>query len=59
MRCRLSVMPVVVFILLSSAVVLPASAETSNPSARQLADSLASGSNVITGAEYLEGPPSG
>jgi hypothetical protein len=59
MRCRLLAMPFAVLILLSGAMVLPASAEISDPSAGQLAASLASGSNVITGAEYLEGPPSG
>ena len=56
MRCRLSVMPFVVLTLLSGAV-LPAAAEISHPSAGQLAGSLASGSNVITDAEYVEGPP--
>ena len=59
MRSRLSVMPFVVLALLSGVAVLPASAETSDPSAGQLAAALASGSNVITGAEYIEGPPSG
>jgi hypothetical protein len=59
MRCRLSVPPFVVLVLLSGAAVFPASAETSDPSAGQLAAALASGSNVITGAEYVEGPPSG
>ena len=59
MRCRLLAMPFAVLILLSGAMVLPASAEISDPSAGQLAASLASGSNVITDAEYVEGPPSG
>ena len=45
--------------LLGGTAVLLASAEISDPSAEQLAESLASGSNVITGAEYVEGPPSG
>ena len=58
MRCRPSVMPFVVLALLSGVAVLPASAETSDPTAGQLAEALASGSNVITGAEYIEGPPS-
>ena len=56
MRCRLAVMPFV-GLLLGGVVALPASAVINNPSARQLADSLASGSNVITGASYMEGPP--
>ena len=45
--------------LLGGTAILPASAEISDPSAEQLAEALASGSNVITGAEYTEGPPSG
>ena len=56
MRCRLAVMPFAV-LLLGGAEALPASAAITDPSARQLADALASGSNVITGASYIEEPP--
>jgi hypothetical protein len=59
MRSRPLAMLLVVLILLGGTVVLPASAQISDPSAEQLAAALANGSNVITGAEYVEGPPSG
>ena len=59
MRSRPLAMLLVMLTLLGGAAVLPASAETSDPSAGQLAAALANGSNVITGAEYIEGPPSG
>ena len=59
MRSRLSVLLFVVLALLGGIAVLPAAAEISDPSAGQLAAALANGSNVITGAEYIEGPPSG
>ena len=55
MRSRpLALLPAVL-VLLGGTAVLPASAEIADPSAGQLAASLANGSNVITGAEYVEG----
>lgn len=59
MRSRPLGMLLVMLALLGGTAVLPASAEITNPSAEQLAEALASGSNVITGAQYFEGPPSG
>lgn len=59
MRSRPLAILFVVLVLGGGAAVVPASAEIADPSAAQLAASLANGSNVITGAEYVEGPPSG